>query len=464
MTVGDEPVPFVIHRQPQQFGPAGQLQYWYMPPTELRGIHGADAELNFESIMLCRLLVMREQGWEHDPNEQCTFLMAYAYREFCRSKSLRQVVRDSFLPRGWILRGPPLPSSEQDRLAEACTAHDREPIRRELDQILGHQPFSRAEEVGFKAAFEKWLGIGLLRLRKDGSQGLQSWLQDMRVWMARYRRNSKTSPVVRKFVDYFGYQTKAAFFLCYASFWRQLIPWLVEHHGLDENSRRLLSLWHYQNQPVQQERVNEILIPEGTDQGTVDPEMGLASQRLWRIRLSRVGMVPDAFSGQVLSLHPLTWRLFSCNRLCDMLGRFLASPRFTDVTERGSAHDCPEYWGMVQAILESAMLYQLALQNYEGRRQTSNSRGRQNEVVIETHAAIPVTNTTEEVNRQLNDYFGQCLECGDLLTIARSPRPRRGARQIRITMQCRGCGQEFHFDTDANELRILFPESSEDEV
>lgn len=461
MMVGGEPVSFVVHKQPQSLGLAGELQYWSMPPSELRALKNDDAEHNFASILLCRLLVMREQGWQDDPNEKCTVLLASAYREFCDSKSLRQVVRDSFPARGSILRGPPLPLSEQDRLAELCATHDRELIRMELDRILGHRPLSRAEEVGFEAAFGQWLGIGLARLEKQGSTGLQTWLQDMRAWMTRYRRNSKTSPLVRKFVDFFGYRAKSAFFLCYASFWRQLIPWLVEHHGLDEHSRRLMSLWHYQNQPVQFQHESPILIPTQASRSLIDPRTGQSSTIRWKPQQPRIKVLPDVFSGQVLSLHPLTWRLFSCDRLSEMLGQFLVSPRFREVTEKNKTDRCSEYWSIVQAILESAMLYRLALQNDERRRPTKSSRTRTSDDAIVTAQAPPDVDSVDEVTRQLNQRFGRCTECGDLLVVAKKPSPQRAKKRIRYWMQCRGCKQKFPHEANASTLRDLLADSDE---
>ena len=144
-----------------------------------------------------------------------------------------------------------------------------------------------------------------------------------------------------------------------------------------------------------------------------------------------------------------------------MLGQFLVSPRFREVTEQDQADRCPEYWSMVQAILESAMIYRLVLQDDEGKRSAKGSRSRKSEDVVVSAEARPDTNTVDDVTRQLNQRFGRCPECGDILVVASSSRYSQGKKRIRFSMQCRGCGQTFQREADASELRDLFADTDE---
>ncbi len=102
----------------------------------------------------------------------------------------------------------------------------------------------------------------------------------------------------------------------YANAWVGLIPWLREHRGLDTVSERFRRFWHNQNQPIE--------IPHGRTPGGIsypthhsalvakgDGNGGLTCQTL-RMRTEHIGPthLRDAFSGQVLSLHPLSgWDL-----------------------------------------------------------------------------------------------------------------------------------------------------------
>ena len=139
-------------------------------------------------------------------------------------------------------------------------------------------------------------------------------MSEIDYWMYKFRK--RCQPRVRAFINFFSYQAKASFYLCYANFWKSLLPWLREHHGLDDLSFRLLSLWHNQNQPIE--------IPEGRTSGGIWYPTRRGARLLYPredgtvkingriMRLPRIGpeVIPDVFSGQVLALHPLTWFLF----------------------------------------------------------------------------------------------------------------------------------------------------------
>ena len=90
---------------------------------------------------------------------------------------------------------------------------------------------------------------GVNAYREAGHEGIIRWLNAVDYWMHKYRK--RCPPRVRAFINFFSYQAKVSFYVCYANFWASLIPWLQQNHGLDEISTRFLRMWHNQNQPIE---------------------------------------------------------------------------------------------------------------------------------------------------------------------------------------------------------------------
>ena len=72
------------------------------------------------------------------------------------------------------------------------------------------------------------------------------------------------------------------------------------------------------------------------------------------------GFIPDVFSGQILSLHPLSG-FFMKGSSSAIAGRFLTSSSFEAVMSRGRFENHPLYWDLVGAILTAAHSYRSAL-------------------------------------------------------------------------------------------------------
>src|SRR5262249_35008521 len=112
---------------------------------------------------------------------------------------------------------------------------------------------------------------------------------------------------------------------------------------LDPVSERFLRFWHMQNQPVE--------LPDGR-------------------------VLPDVFSGQVLSLHPLSGFFMKDSSLCAIAGRFFGSEAHDRALRGGDGKGCPEYWALIGAILSAAHLYRQALDDQGGRRGTRRNSSR----------------------------------------------------------------------------------------
>src|SRR5262249_23571423 len=122
-------------------------------------------------------------------------------------------------------------------------------------------------------------------------------------------------------------------YTCYANAWVDIIPCLQKDHGLDPVSERFLRLWHHQNQAIE--------IPHGRTAGGIyypthvryDFFLAGADGQVIPKRIclptERVGPthVPDVFSGQILSLHPLSGFFMKDPALCAVAGAIFASER-----------------------------------------------------------------------------------------------------------------------------------------
>ena len=450
LQIEGQELPFVLYRQPQACGQAGELQFFYMQPTDLRAIKGRDQETNFRSILTFRWLQIGAEDKVNDRVELSTFLLACAFSIFRKQKALQLVYRDSYLSSKVRFSDVELAQEEIQRIQRICADDDRESVRRELSTLFEPAPPTREQDAALKITCENWLGCGLEKFRQQGWDGLLSWLIELNHWVKKFRKDAKTPPLVRDSLNRFGYLAKTAFYGCYANFWGYLIPWLRGRYGLDESSARLLALWHNQNQPVvvpATQAVSGILLPKIIGRQVLS-ERGVPPRIQFDVPLIGPRYLADAFGGQVLALHPLTWFLFANEHLCKLVGRFLVSPTFGPIMEDAAAPSS-NYRGLVQAVIEAAHLYRKARTTSENLR----LRLRFNRT---SDAIVPQPNNPAVVDTQaeLSRYFGPCPSCGNEQQMLDSEEIA-GTETFRLTVKCRGCGQASTPEVSRSDLEFL---------
>jgi hypothetical protein len=247
---------------------------------------------------------------------------------------------------------------------------------------------------------------------------------------------------VRHFLNLFGYECKAAFYTCYANAWVGLIPWLRANRGLDPLSERFLRFWHNQNQPVEAphgQTPGGILYPthRGLLVAEADGNGGLVCRSL-RTRTEHIGPthVRDVFSGQVLSLHPLSAFFMKDPGLCAIAGRFFTSAAYDLVLGRGQATLCGPYWDLIGAILSAARLYRRALDDQCRRRGTRQRPGSAAEA-----AAVAAVNQSDA--GFLEDFAAarglRCPGCKGRLGLRKYAPASEGADHFDADFQCPAC-------------------------
>ncbi|MEJ7636828.1 MAG: hypothetical protein WKF75_02265, partial [Singulisphaera sp.] len=196
-----------------------------------------------------------------------------------------------------------LPADEADRLRAVAHARDTVLVRdRARNVFLGPSPVP-SEMPAFEREAYAWIRGGVDALAAGDAAGLAAHVATLGRKIAGLRRRGGDDRS-RRFLNRFAYQSKVAFYLCYANAWIGLIPRLRAHRGLDAAGERLLRLWHHQNQPG--------------DDDTAGPGGGR-----------------DAFCGQVLSLHPLSAFVMNDPAHLQALGAWIAHPEH----HRLVAHD-----------------------------------------------------------------------------------------------------------------------------
>ena len=81
----------------------------------------------------------------------------------------------------------------------------------------------------------------------------------------------------------------------------------------------------------------------------------------WQTVRSEPQFIPDVFSGQVLSLHPLSGFFMKDPAFCAIAGCFLTSDSYEEVMSRGRSENHLMYWQLMGAILIAAHSYRNAL-------------------------------------------------------------------------------------------------------
>ena len=302
-----EQFPFYLEHQKIELGAAGPVDFYYMPASPLRKNDPHRKVSNFHSCLEHFRCIMKHSGYGDNWDQQHDHLLASSY-EFVRSdKAVQRIYRDAFLrPRTFRPENLKLSEDVQSRIKAAVASHDREAVRQEMARALGGAT-AREDEVASAAGMDKWLNSGVERFRRDGHDGIRTWLVDVENQYKRFRR--KSDPPLRIFLQVFAYEAKASFYHKYCNFWISLLPWLTERFDLDLASQRFMGIWHNQNQRVEIDHSRNVMAE--TSNTTLCSD-GANDNRQCVGRLLEHGAVefiPDVFCGQVLALHPLTWIL-----------------------------------------------------------------------------------------------------------------------------------------------------------
>src|SRR5262249_30299197 len=123
-------------------------------------------------------------------------------------------------------------------------------LQEQLDRALGWSEPSPFEERAFLRTYWYMMPLGAAAWLHHGEIGAKVFLDSVEHFFKSARRRGGR-PTRRMILNLLAYEAKAAFYLCYANTWVDLIPWLREHRGLDETSERFLRFWHHQDRPVE---------------------------------------------------------------------------------------------------------------------------------------------------------------------------------------------------------------------
>jgi hypothetical protein len=402
----DQDFAFRVYTRPLRLGPSGTVQYYWMDSSQFRiarGRRGIDP-INFRNCVGHWWRAMQALGLGSDPTQIEHLVLATTYPLVSRSNALQNVYRDAHLAADATRPvEQSLPEPIRGRIQAVIDSRDRGRIQAELHASLGRAEIPAPEMARMRQAFDGILRHGVELAREKGNDGLEEFLGRFDAWSAARRRKGGQG-WLRPFLDRFSYECKASFYLCYANAWIGLIPWLRENRGLDQASERFLRVWHTQGQPIEQ--------PDGS-------------------------VIPDAFAGQVLALHPLSGFFMKDPALCAIAGRFIVSDAYERAMVQGQAGDCASYWDFVGAILTAAALYRQALDRQAERRGVRQRHSDDPDLAEVTDGTRSEAGLLEEFARG----FGlRCPRCGGTLRARGFDPVDAGDDDFDDDFACRDCG------------------------
>lgn len=396
-----QPFEFRLHTRPLELGPGVRVRYYWMDSSLFRRFRAEPSFAAFRTVLGHWKAAMRAGGaWDLDT--EIHFVAAQCYPLVAESKSLQDVYTDAYLKPGTTdPTADGLPDDVRKRIRRVVRERDAALVRAELDSVLGRfEPPARLTPL-LQEAFRRWVGRGVVGMRRAGSGGLEPFLREVDYWIARYRKKGG-GDWVRRFVNLFSYECKVSFYTCYASAWVSLVPRLREHHGLDVVGERFLRFWHHQNRSA-----------GGTDGR-------------------------DAFNGQVLALHPLSGFFMKDPALMAAAGRFFGTTAYDQALVKGNVGTSAAYWELVGAILTAAHLYRSALDRQE------RGRGTRAATSLEVRAE-PAADAGGDHLAPLRDFLSvrgpTCPHCRAAVELRSADPAGAGADAFDARLACRGCGR-----------------------
>jgi hypothetical protein len=423
--------PFFLEHQTIELGPAGTIDYYYMPSSALRAKDSKKGVTNFRSILDFYWCILESAGIDGD-EQIADYLLATSYALLGTDKSVQKIYRDSFLKRRSFRPDKlSLPEDTRKHIQDLIAGRRKEAVRQELAKVLEATQLTEEDEIASSVAMENWLGCGIDHYRRNGHAGVIEWLRDLDHWYKKFRKRSPQR--VQTFLRVFAYEAKVSFYHKYTNFWISVLQWLQRHQALDLPSRRFLSLWHNQNQRGEIEHAAAAI-------GVKSQHGNMTKTGPFGGRLVDGGtreVIPDVFCGQVLALHPLSWILLDRPELCQMVGRFLTSPNFDQAMEAGEVDDFAEYWEMVEAVLIAAHLYQLVhLSQESSRRQPTAGLT----IVPETQAPPGGELLTPDAHlREYVESLEDRCACGGKYVLGNGTLPPARNHKVEIPVICKSC-------------------------
>jgi hypothetical protein len=451
---------FKLYTRPLALGPYGRIQYYWMDNSQFRNIRSEASCANFRNCLGHWSAAMRSSGLGGDLDQQIHYVTALCYPLVCRNKSMQSVYRDShLLPSTVDPAGASLAEDVRDRISDIVRARDRFQLQRELDLTLGRFEVPAKVLPALREAFRRWVGNGVTLMLRKGNVGLEQFLAEANNWLAKYRKMGGHVRV-RQFINLFAYEAKASFYRCYANAWIDLISWLRKHQGLDPLSERFLRFWHNQNQPIE--------VPHGrTPGGIIYPTQhgvtvwepgpgGAFARRTIITRTEHIGPthLQDVFSGQVLSLHPLSGFFMKDPGLCAIAGKFFALDNYDKIMDSGRVGTSPEYWDLIGAILTAAHLYRLAVDRQGERRGHRRPAGGDADRAIARDDAPPIESTLWEEYAAAQGFV--CKTCGAALRFVRSELPPAASEEATLHFCCGQCKRAASLRVRRDELVAWF--------
>ena len=354
LVLGGREYPFVLCHRPINLGSAGTVEYYWLDSSQLRATDSKEGLNNFGNCVGYWWAAMIQEGLDSDPTQQEHLFLAMSYGLVANDKSLQHVLRDAYLQPAFDREQVSLSAEDKQRIARVAQSHDRAQLKQEIDRAFSFSVPTYEDWRQLSFAFEGIMHQVTKAIHHDGREGLATAVGKLEVYFAKWRKRGG-APFMRMLIDRLAYECKASFYLTYWNLWVSLIPWLRRHESLDPLSERFLRLWHRQNQHV--ELVNQpSLLTKNKTAGPMLAEPG-------------VHYLQDVFSGQILSLHPLSAIVMQDPALLEVVGRFVASSEYDRVIRR--ADDCPLYWEFIGAILTAANLYRIATETARNKRGTN---------------------------------------------------------------------------------------------
>ncbi|QGQ24729.1 hypothetical protein F1728_19450 [Gimesia benthica] len=424
----------LCHRE-LNFGGARQGEYYWMDGRKFRNGSGGS---NFRSCIDFWWACAEEANEADDLYNQENLVQAEIYSLINTSRAMQNVFLDAHLHKLVGLQPkceshPPhesqkpsksaynLPEEEIMRLRQIVDSRNVLEVQNELEQLfLGDQPEEK-DSPQFAEKYESWIKEPLDVFRTGGRQTLQEYIQsELKQKISKHRKRGNNSDS-RLFLNMFSYESKVAFYRCYASAWAFILPTLEQYKGVNELSVRFMGMWHHQNQP-----------------GEIE------------------GKVYHIFSGQVLSLHPLSAFVLNDSTALSVIGNWVGNPQYQHLIEHNKVADSPEYWEVVLIILIAANEYKQSHQKWD------ESRGKK-ELVNSPKVAHEASISNDlSVAENIEDYLAQrsvfCEECAGFLEYQNHL--ATGGQSV-LNLRCRSCGQKRNMKIESADFEKYFFDSSD---
>jgi hypothetical protein len=403
-----------------ELGNAVTIDYWWMDSSRFRISRKQRLfdPANFRNCVTHWWLAMQSLGLGHDPAQIRHLIQATCYSLLSARKNLQKAFLDAHLkPNATDPTQESLPEEVQYKINAAVKSGTRDSVRAALQDALGGSLRLSGEEVKLcVCTSEGLLKAGVDLVLEKGNDGLLEFVQRFDPWCASQIQKA-SEPWMRKFFIWFGEDCKVSFYRCYSNVWIDLIPWLRQNCGLDKTSERFLRFWHMQNQPLE--------LADGT-------------------------VVPDVFSGHVLSLHPLSGFLMKDPALCAVAGRFFGLPSTEHSFLDADNANRQEYWDFVGAILTAAYMYSQAKMRQESGRQSRPRSGGEALALTQGDRGLSEQSRLEELAARRGLV---CSNCGGRLQ-SMGFEPQDSARAT-LKFACTSCHTLNSYALTFDEMRGL---------